>query len=203
MLYLAHFSVKGGKKISFAWWELDIKTFIKLQLVPSLRILYSMYILVNLQILFTFSISNFWSEVLPLKGMDAPERSKSAGWDCARVRAKKHEWILWFSNDTARQVATIWHCGRMAEVWHCVVAKENKFDVEMATQKPVEWVSSLIIRFEEQVSLRKVIFIYVNHHLRSVSAVRDSGGPPTLPSPIPRTPTLDHWRYQHSFIQSL
>lgn len=58
----------------------------------------------------------------------------------------------------------------------------------MATQKPVEWVSSLIIRFEEQVSFRKIIVVHVNHYLRPVSAVRDSGGPPTLPSPIPVLP---------------
>jgi hypothetical protein len=33
-----------------------------------------------------------------------------------------------------------------------VLWKEKKISTEMATQKPVEWVSSLIIRFEEQVS---------------------------------------------------
>lgn len=51
--------------------------------------------------------------------MDAPDWSKDPAAQGGTARAseqEKHEWILQFSNDTARQVATIWHCGRMAEV---------------------------------------------------------------------------------------
>lgn len=61
-----------------------------------------------------------------------------------------------------------WTAGKMAD-WHCCIVAElaPNFD-EMATQKPVEWVSSLIIRFEEQVSRPAVLLsCTTSHHLGS------------------------------------
>ena len=39
----------------------------------------------------------------------------------------------------------------------------------MSTSKPIEWVSALIERFEDQVQLNKKLFLFLNFYLISVA----------------------------------
>jgi hypothetical protein len=65
-----------------------------------------------------------------------------------------------------------------------IVLWKKTFSTEMATQKPVEWVSSLIIRFEEQVrSIFALLSLFISTWNRDIVPISGEDLCPFIHSP--------------------